>query len=110
MDSQSPEGASHWRTLFSIYLPVSKLSIATITLYIVVFHWNQWFDGLIYMNRPENYPPQSYLRTIIIERNLEMLRGEEWGDMQELSDRTIKSAQIFRAAMPVLRVYRILQR
>ncbi len=104
------DGAGHWRTLFRIYLPVSKPAIATITLYIVVFHWNQWFDGLIYMNRPSNYPLQSYLRTIIIERDLEMVSEDQWRDLQEISDRTVKSAQIFLAAIPVLMVYPFLQR
>jgi putative aldouronate transport system permease protein len=104
------DGAGHWRTLFQIYLPVSKPAIATITLYIVVFHWNQWFDGLIYMNRPSNYPLQSYLRTIIIERDLEIVSEDQWRDLAEISNRTIKSAQIFLAAVPVLLVYPFLQR
>lgn len=104
------DGAGHWRILFQIYLPVSLPAIATILLYVVVTHWNSWFDGLIFMSRPENYPLQSYLRTIIIARDLEYLTQEEWQAMQELSDRTIKSAQIFLAAIPILCVYPFLQK
>ena len=40
------DGANHFRTLFSIFLPISMPSIATIALFSMVFHWNSWFDGL----------------------------------------------------------------
>lgn len=49
-------GASHWDSLWRIYLPVSLPAIATIGLFTVVGHWNSWFDGILYMNSPDNYP------------------------------------------------------
>ena len=36
-----------------------------------VNHWNSWPDGLIYMKKPENYPLQNYLQSVIIRRDLE---------------------------------------
>lgn len=48
------DGASHWTTLIRIYLPLSLPSLATISLFVLVGHWNGWFDGMIYMNRPKN--------------------------------------------------------
>ncbi len=64
------DGANHLRTLFSIILPLSLPAIATLLLFSMVGHWNAWFDGLLYMNRPENYPLQSYLQTLIINNDL----------------------------------------
>ena len=50
------DGAGHWTILWRIFVPLSTPSIATITLFCIVNHWNAWFDGMIYMKRPENYP------------------------------------------------------
>lgn len=104
------DGAGHWRTLWSIYLPLSKPSVATITLFIVVFHWNSWFDGLIYMNSTANYPLQSYLQTIIINVDPSTTATNDLLDMSAISDRTFKAAQVFLAAFPILLVYPFLQK
>ncbi|MNC10035.1 Inner membrane ABC transporter permease protein YcjP [compost metagenome] len=104
------DGAGHWRVLWSIYIPLSKPAIATITLFMVVGHWNSWFDGLIYMNSPANYPLQSYLQTIVIGNDPSMIPTNELLDMSKISDRTFKAAQVFLAAFPVLVLYPFLQK
>lgn len=104
------DGAGHWRVLWSIYCPLSKPAIATITLFMVVGHWNSWFDGLIYMNSPAHYPLQSYLQTIIIGNDPSMVPTNELLDMSKISDRTFKAAQVFLAAFPVLVLYPFLQK
>lgn len=105
------DGAGHWTILFKIYLPLSLPVIATISLYVIVFHWNSWFDGIIYMRLPENYPLQSYLRTVVVESLLENNATSELDDLlKNTNERTFKSAQIFLAAIPVLVVYPFLQK
>ncbi|GIP19355.1 protein LplC [Paenibacillus montaniterrae] len=104
------DGAGHWRVLLSIYLPLSKPAIATITLFVLVGHWNAWFDGLIYMNSPANYPLQSYLQTVIIEVDPSLVSNTELINSQLVSDRTFKAAQVFLAALPVLAIYPFLQK
>lgn len=104
------DGAGHWRVLWSIYCPLSKPALATISLFVLVGHWNSWFDGLIYMNSPANYPLQSYLQTIIIEVDPSIVSSNELLDMSEISNRTFKSAQVFLAAFPILIVYPFLQK
>ncbi len=104
------DGAGHWRVLWSIYIPLSKPAIATITLFMVVGHWNSWFDGLIYMNSPANYPLQSYLQTIVIGNDPSMVPTNELLDISKISDRTFKAAQVFLAAFPVLVLYPFLQK
>ena len=104
------DGSGHWRTLVMIYLPLSLPSLATISLFILVNHWNSWFDGIIYMNHTTKYPLQSYLRTIIINPDLQSMTSSEELIMSEISDRTFKAAQIFLAAVPILCVYPFLQK
>jgi putative aldouronate transport system permease protein len=104
------DGANHWTTLWKIYIPTSLAAIATLTLFSTVFHWNSWFDGMIYMNRPAHYPMQTYLQTVIVMRDFSLVGKGAWKDLMEISDRTVKAAQIFMGGLPILLVYPFLQR
>jgi len=104
------DGAGHWRTLWSIYVPISMPAIATISLFSLVGHWNSWFDGLIYMNNPSNYPLQSYIQTVVVQKSFTTLTPEEAKVMAKISDKTLKSAQVFLGALPIICVYPFLQR
>ncbi|WP_375140464.1 carbohydrate ABC transporter permease [Cohnella herbarum] len=104
------DGAGHWTTLWKIYLPASLPALATVSLFAVVWHWNSWFDGLILMNRPEHYPLQSYLQTVIMQRDMTFIQHLSRAELAVVSDRTIKSAQILIATLPILFVYPFLQR
>lgn len=109
-ESAVMDGAGSWRTLWSIYLPISKPAIATIALFTIIFHWNSWFDGLIYMNSPTQYPLQTYLRTVIVATDLTELDPNDLLMMQNISNRTVLAAQLFVSMLPVLLVYPFLQK
>jgi putative aldouronate transport system permease protein len=84
--------------------------LATITVFSVVGHWNSWFDGLIYMNDSSNYPMQTYLQSILIQPNVKLITKAYAELMRAISNRTLKAAQVFIAAIPVLMVYPFLQK
>ena len=107
------DGAGHLQILARIYLPVSLPAIATILLFISVGHWNSWFDGYIYMNSPRNYPLQTYLSTLVRQAELTNRRAFTDADLaryRDLSNKTVKIAQIFMGTVPILLVYPFLQR
>lgn len=101
------DGAGHWRILFQIYLPVSLPSIATIGLFTIVGHWNSWFDGILYLNSPDKYPLQTYLSTLIMSSSSQMasLSVEQIKAMGNMSEKTLRAAQIFMGALPIMLVY-----
>jgi len=103
------DGAGHLRVLWSVYLPVSMPSIATLSLFTMVFHWNSWFDGMIYMSNPKGYPLATYLHSMIVSDNLSRV-GVTLASIDNFSNRTVKSAQIFIGALPILMVYPFLQK
>ncbi|MEO3946336.1 carbohydrate ABC transporter permease [Gorillibacterium sp. CAU 1737] len=103
------DGAGHLRVLWSVYLPVSMPSIATLSLFTMVFHWNSWFDGMIYMSNPNKYPLATYLHSMIVSDNLSRI-GVTLESIDNFSNRTVKSAQIFIGALPILFVYPFLQK
>ncbi|CAM4425310.1 carbohydrate ABC transporter permease [Paenibacillus typhae] len=103
------DGAGHFRTLFSVYLPVSMPAIATLSLFTIVGHWNSWFDGLLYMTDHRNYPLATFLQSVIVQQDFSKVtvRPE---DLENISQRTVKAAQIFIGMAPILIVYPFLQR
>jgi len=109
------DGAGHVQTLLRVVLPVSAPTIATVTLFAFVDHWNSWFDGMIYMNRIENYPLQTYLQTVVVNpeefiRNNTDLSGNLSKYLSMVSARTTGAAQMFLAMVPILLVYPYLQK
>ncbi|AZS17319.1 carbohydrate ABC transporter permease [Paenibacillus lutimineralis] len=106
------DGAGQWRVLWRIYLPVSLPSIATIGLFTIVGHWNAWFDGILYLNSPAKYPLQTYLSTLIMAINSQMtsISIEQLKAMENLSEKTLRTAQIFMGALPIMVVYPFLQK
>ena len=107
------DGAGHWTILFKIYVPTSLPSLATIALFTLVGHWNDWFSGLLLMNNPKNYPLQTYLQTVIKDNSSDVTDQEvldRTGQGNSLSKDNIIAAQIFIGAAPILMVYPFLQK
>ncbi|MHA6482779.1 carbohydrate ABC transporter permease [Paenibacillus sp. strain BS8-2] len=109
-ESAKLDGANHWTILWRIYVPVSLPALATVLLFTIILHWNSWFDGLIYMNQPENYPLQTFLQTTIVSKDLSDMSAQEAEKYLRVNSRTGRAAQIFIAALPVLLAYPFLQR
>jgi putative aldouronate transport system permease protein len=103
------DGAGLFKILFHIHLPISLPALATITLFTLVGHWNSWFDGLIYMMKPENYPLATFLQTVVVQQDFSKMSINP-KDLENLSQRTVKAAQIFIGALPILMVYPFLQK
>lgn len=107
------DGANPFQILVRVMLPVLKPALATVGLFCIVGHWNDWFSGMIYMNNPANYPLQTYLQTLL--QNFEKILQQEGStDMQtllaQMNARTGRSAQLFLGALPVMLIYPFLQK
>ncbi|MCQ6562266.1 carbohydrate ABC transporter permease [Paenibacillus mendelii] len=101
------DGAGHFRSFISIYLPISLPALATIALFTMVGHWNSYFDGLIYMKGVENLPLASFMQTLIVQGST---TGFDPAVIANMSQRTLRASQIFIGALPILIVYPFLQR
>jgi putative aldouronate transport system permease protein len=109
-DAAIIDGASQWRIMWQIFVPTSTAALATVALLSTVYHWNEWFNGILYSSSPDQYPLQSYLRTIVIDMKLTNMGANDWQALVVVSDKTAKCAQIFLASLPILLVYPFLQR
>ncbi|MCL1787573.1 MAG: carbohydrate ABC transporter permease [Defluviitaleaceae bacterium] len=108
------DGAGHMTILWKIILPVSKASIATITLFAMVSHWNSWFDGMIYMRTLATRPLATYLQSLLtadVARELgRHMPAEAQRYMSLLNTRTLRAAIVFLNALPIIMVYPFLQK
>jgi putative aldouronate transport system permease protein len=109
-ESAEIDGAGHFRIMLQIYLPLSLPALATMVVFTMVYHWNAWFDGMIYMNHSVKYPLQTYLQAILVQPNPRMITKATAELLRMISDRTLKAAQVFIAAIPILLIYPFLQR
>ncbi|MDF2871878.1 MAG: sugar transporter permease protein [Anaerocolumna sp.] len=103
------DGASFFTVLWKIFLPLSKAGLATVALFIMVGNWNEWFTGILYMSDTKNYPLASFLQVIVVQGNQQDLALDPTS-AAAMSERTIKAAQVFIGALPILMVYPFLQK
>ena len=107
------DGAGYWRVLFSVYIPCALPAIATIALFCIVGHWNEWFSAQIYLNKMEMYPLQSYLQIVLNQtktENMQNLSAAELERLSKLSSQTINAAQIVISTIPILIIYPFVQK
>lgn len=107
------DGASQFQVLLQIMVPCAKPSIATVSLFSIVGSWNDFFSGLIYMQRVEDYPIMTYIQSLNIDLQ-ELVKNAANSaaleNVAELSNRNLNAAKIVVAVIPLLLIYPFLQR
>lgn len=109
-DAARIDGAGQIRVLVQIFLPLSKPALATLCVYAMLNHWNAWFDGTIYLNTLSKFPLLTYLQTVVVNYNPDLLSPAELEQMSKLSSRNLEAAQIFASSLPIVLTYPFFQK
>jgi len=103
------DGASTFKTMVLVVLPLSKPVMAVIGLWSAVGHWNAWFDALTYANTTKLVVLQTVIRRLIDQGDDAIASGELL-TMAEATPQTIRAATVMVATLPILLGYPFIQK
>ena len=106
------DGATPLQVLTKVYLPCSKPVIATIALFSIVGSWNDFFSGLLYMTKVNNYPLQTYIQSLNVKLE-DMLNAGSISSLVNIMDvsaQNLNAAKIVVSVIPLLLIYPLLQK
>lgn len=108
-ESARLDGANDLQILWHIIIPVSKATLAVITLFVAVAIWNTWFTASIFLTDRSKWPLQLFLREILINNSQRSLNtGVKASAMAQQT--LVKYCIIVVATVPILAIYPFLQK
>lgn len=113
-ESAVMDGANYFTILTKIILPLSKPVIATIALWAAVFHWNEWFHALVYIQDDAKNVLQIIVRDMLTAMDLSQssdagaIGGA--GGNQNLMQSNVRAATVMISIGPIVLVYPFVQK
>ena len=108
------DGANPFQIFYMVVLPLAKPAIATIALFYIVFHWNEFFRPLLYLNDQHKWPLQLVLRQFVVEGDkLSIVGLEDMGrytNASQIDRRAFKAGLILLTIAPILLIYPLILR
>jgi len=109
-ESAQMDGAGHLTMLVKIILPVSLPVIATVSLFCIVNHWNNWLDGRMFIDKQEWVPLQTYLQSFVIDFNRLSTGAIQVEMLEQMSNRNFDAAKIVVGSLPIVIIYPFIQK
>jgi len=105
------DGAGDWLILWRIFIPLSAPVLATVALWTAVFHWNAWFDGMLFITDDSKQVLQVILQRVVIDSSTDFLEsGMSDSVAANVTSQTIKAATTMVTVLPIIACYPFLQR
>ncbi len=105
------DGAGELKMLIQIVLPMSKPIIATIILLVGLNYWNDWLNGLYYVNDDRLYSIQVLLNKMLMDVQYLMTNAaSSLGQSIQLPATGIKMAVAVMGALPMFIIYPFFQK
>lgn len=106
------DGASDWKILLRIVVPMSTAVIAVVSLFYGVGYFNAFFNAMLYINDNTKWPLQLVLRSYVLQGVT--LPGSGTGQVDvaagAVSGLPVRMAIMVLALVPILLVYPFVQR
>jgi len=109
LESAELDGANPFQIFWTIVLPLAKPALATISLFYLVFHWNEFFHPMIYLNDQSKWPLQVVLRQFVIGGDKVAIVGAQDANnnigIAQIDIRALKAGMILITIVPILAIY-----
>lgn len=109
LEAAQIDGCDDFGFFVKIVLPLSKASIAVLTLYYAISYWNSYMPALLYIQNDALQPLQIVLRNIIIN-NEAATQAEDYAEEAEQIKQLLKYSTIVVSVIPVLIIYPFVQK
>jgi putative aldouronate transport system permease protein len=110
-ESATIDGAGDFRIYWQVFLPLAVPSLATVGLFTALGFWNEWYNGMLYIQSPDKFPLQYFLQRMINQTNIQALINQGAViDTADLPSQSIKMATAVLATGPIILLYPFLQR
>lgn len=112
LDAARIDGAGEGKILVRIVLPMSQSILSTLALLVGLGYWNDWQNGLYYINKDKYYSIQVLLNKMLLDTQFLMSSASQGlnVDTSQLPSTGIKMAIAVMGILPVLVVYPFLQK
>lgn len=107
-ESAKIDGANDLIIFFKLILPVSMPILATIALFNGVFHWNSWFDAMLYGGRKLETLQQYLVKSI--QSASVSAQAASYVSNTGISSTSIRLTTMVVTAFPIVLAYPFLQR
>ncbi|MDQ0323362.1 putative aldouronate transport system permease protein [Pararhizobium capsulatum DSM 1112] len=109
LEAAELDGANPFQVFWHLVLPLAKPALATISLFYLVFHWNEFFRSMIYLNDQGKWPLQVVLRQFVIDGDKIAIVGVDSANNNtgagQLNLRALKAGMILLTIVPILAIY-----
>ncbi|NMI04277.1 carbohydrate ABC transporter permease [Paenibacillus sp. SZ31] len=112
-ESASIDGANELTMLYRLAVPIIKPTLAVLTLYYAVFHWNNFFSALLYLGKQDMQPLQMFLRRVLIMASPEVMQkmgGTMTSGALAVSSLQVRYVSIVVSILPIVTIYPFIQR
>jgi len=111
-ESAKLDGANDFVIFIRIVLPLSMPVVATIALYNGVYHWNDYFMGVMYINDSALQPIQTFLYRVIASASASksVVALPAGVSAQQVSSQSVRLATMVVTTAPIICVYPFLQK
>lgn len=104
------DSAGDWTIFVRIVLPLSGAGIATIGLFLALQYWNDWYQGMLYLDTANKFPLQLYLYNILTAQQNLSVSGEAVTTTTQMPTETVKMAMAIVATGPIILCYPFVQK
>ncbi len=109
LEAAEIDGANPFQVFWTVVLPLARPALASIALFYFVFHWNEFFRAMIYLNDQTKWPLQVVLRNFVVEGDRVAIVGAQASSTNtgvgQINIRALKAGMILLTIVPILALY-----